>query len=93
MATNFKIFRHQNSSNLHLKLSGDFDGTSAFELINTLDHFKGYKGKIFIHTESLNHVDSFGKEFFKKNNPAAKTLHITYTGEHAADIGTKSAGA
>ncbi len=65
---------------------GDFDGTSAFELINTLDHFKGYKGKIFIHTNCLNHVDSFGKELFKKKNSGAKTLSIIFTGEHAADI-------
>lgn len=34
MAANFRISTHRNSENLHLKLYGDFDGTSAHELIN-----------------------------------------------------------
>jgi hypothetical protein len=36
MASNFRIYCHQNKDNLHLKLMGDFDGSSAYELINTL---------------------------------------------------------
>ena len=36
MASNFKIFIHRNDDNLHLRLMGDFDGSSAFELINAL---------------------------------------------------------
>jgi len=34
MATNVKITAHRNDENLHLKLKGDFDGTSAYELLN-----------------------------------------------------------
>jgi hypothetical protein len=36
MASNFKILVHRNSENLHLKLTGDFDGTSAQKLLNAL---------------------------------------------------------
>jgi len=36
MAANFRILVHRNKKNFHLKLSGDFDGTSAYELINIL---------------------------------------------------------
>jgi hypothetical protein len=36
MASNFRIFCHQNSDNLHLKLMGDFDGTSPYESLETL---------------------------------------------------------
>jgi len=86
MASNFKIFKHQNSSSIHLKLSGDFDGTSAFELMNTLHSCKGHKGKVFIHTSGLRHIHPYGKEVFTKNNSAAKTLHIIYTGEYADDM-------
>lgn len=86
MAANFKIFKHQNSSNLHLKLSGDFDGTSAFELLNTLNNFNEYNGKIFIHTQGLKSVESFGREVFKNNIPDPKKFNIVFTGEHAADM-------
>ena len=36
MAANFRILVHKNNKIIHLKLSGDFDGTSAYELINLL---------------------------------------------------------
>ena len=36
MASNFQIFSFKTNDSLHLKLTGDFDGSSAHELINTL---------------------------------------------------------
>ena len=36
MANNFRIMFHKNRENLYLKLVGDFDGTSAYELIETI---------------------------------------------------------
>lgn len=36
MARNFNMIINKNSDNLHLKLSGDFDGTSAWERLNTV---------------------------------------------------------
>jgi len=39
MAANFQIVSYKTRDSLHLKLNGDFDGTSAYELINTIkDH-------------------------------------------------------
>jgi hypothetical protein len=44
MATNFKISSHRTESKLHLNLAGDFDGSSAFELLNMLkDNFGHYR--------------------------------------------------
>jgi len=37
MAHNFKIIKQQNKEGLRLELSGDFDGSSASELINLLN--------------------------------------------------------
>ena len=37
MASNFRIIHHRNSDCLHLKLTGDMDGNSAYEIINLLD--------------------------------------------------------
>jgi hypothetical protein len=36
MANNFKILKKRTECNLYLNLAGDFDGSSAFELLNML---------------------------------------------------------
>jgi len=46
MASNFSIFFHRNSDNLYLKLMGDFDGSSAHQLINILKEQNGNVNKI-----------------------------------------------
>jgi hypothetical protein len=40
MATNFKLISHQKKDCLLLKLQGDFDGNSAFELIEGSGSFE-----------------------------------------------------
>ena len=42
MALNFKIYCHQNNDNLHLKLMGDFDGSSAHCIENTVFMIKKF---------------------------------------------------
>jgi len=70
MASNFQILPYKTRDSLHLKLTGDFDGSSAHELINTLkDNDKGYY-QIFIDTSELKTVHPFGKEVLEKK------LHI-----------------
>jgi len=64
MASNFRIFSHRNSDNLHLKLKGDFDGSSAHQLINTPKEQNGNVSKIFIHTYNLSSMNPFGLEVF-----------------------------
>jgi len=81
MASNFRIYCHQNKDNLHLKLMGDFDGSSAYELINTLKKYRCITGKVFIHTCSLSSVHSFGLDVFQKNYTIKKLSRIlTFTG-------------
>ena len=36
MTANFKIYSYKIGNKLHLKLAGDFDGSSPYELIHTL---------------------------------------------------------
>lgn len=64
MASNFKIFVHQNSENLHLKLMGDFDGSSAYQLLNIIKDNGHHVHKIFIHTNGLKDINPFGKAVF-----------------------------
>jgi hypothetical protein len=67
MASNFHIFRHQTKDTLHLKLEGDFDGSSALELINTIEeHGVGFR-QIFVDTDDLNTIYPFGRTVFEKN--------------------------
>lgn len=86
MATNFKIIRYQHNNNLHLKLIGDFDGTSAYELMNTLRSYKVNQGKIFIHTGDLKSVYLFGVDLFKRKCPRVISQGIIFTGEHATEM-------
>jgi anti-anti-sigma regulatory factor len=60
MASNFKIFQHQNSDSFHLKIIGDFDGSSAHQLIRELKNHKGNARHIYIHTSTLTFVHPFG---------------------------------
>ena len=67
MASNFKIFSFKTNNSIHLKLTGDFDGSSAHELINTLiDHGNGF-WNIFIDTDNLKTIHPFGRDVFQKN--------------------------
>jgi anti-anti-sigma regulatory factor len=72
MARNFNIYSFKTRDSLHLKLAGDFDGSSAHELINVLlDHSRDCFD-IFIDTDGLKSVHPFGIEVFKKNMGATK---------------------
>lgn len=67
MASNFKILFYETSDSLHLKLDGDFDGNSAYELLNTLkEHGSGFY-QIFIDTNDLQTIYPFGRDMFQRN--------------------------
>jgi len=88
MAANFRISVHRNSDTLHLKLMGDFDGSSAWELLNVLK--KSVKGvfRVIIHTNSLKNIYPFGRDTFQQNLRDLKdrTERILFTGEKASQI-------
>jgi anti-anti-sigma regulatory factor len=86
MATNFRISVHRNSDNLHLKLSGDFDGTSAHEVLNLLKRNCRGTSRVFIHTNALNHIHPFGQSVFRKNLGFlhGQPVVLSFTGEHSA---------
>jgi hypothetical protein len=65
MASNFRILTHRDNDNLHLQLSGDFDGNSAHELINKLKFNHKGINKIFIHTRGLRDIHPFGRSLLE----------------------------
>ena len=88
MASNFQIYSFKTRDSLHLKLAGDFDGSSAYELIHTLTkHNKGFY-EIFIDTNDLNSIHSFGREVLEKKLGALKNQFngITFLGRNGNKI-------
>ncbi len=84
MANNFKFLSNHVPDRIFLKLYGDFDGSSACELINVLKNYRRDSNQIFIDTNNLNTIHSFGMDVFKRN---LSTLdinknNITITGKH-----------
>ena len=76
MANNFHMFTHKTTDTLHIKLTGDFDGSSASELINVLATNRKEYYQIFINTAELKNIYPFGMEVLqhsfleiKGNNP------------------------
>ena len=92
MAANFKIFVHKNSENLHLKLIGDFDGSSAHELLNVLKSNCIGASKVFIHTSCLKRIYPFGREIFHKKLEALnkRSVSVLFTGEEAQQLAPKN---
>jgi len=88
MAKNRKIFVHRNSENIHMKLSGDFDGSLATELLNLLKENCNAASKIFIHTGCLRAVQLFGQAVFHNNFNFInnKSTLLLFTGKYASQL-------
>ena len=89
MASNFHIYSFKTRDSLHLKLAGDFDGSSAYELINTLtEQGKGFY-EIFIDINELKTIHPFGKDVFQKNLRSLNKLYrnLVFIGKNGHEIG------
>jgi len=90
VASNFQIYSFKTRDSLHLKLAGDFDGTSAYELINTLaEHGKGFY-EIFIDVNEIKSIHPFGRDVFQKNLRSSNKLYrnLVFIGKNGHEIGT-----
>ena len=88
MASNFHIYNYKTKGSLHLKLAGDFDGSSAHELINTLlENDKDYY-QIFIDTNDLKTIYPFGKEVLEKKigGIVKQFNNLIFIGENAHEL-------
>ena len=83
MASNFKFFSYPTRDSLHLKLFGDFDGSSAKELINALVDYGTDFFQIFIDTNNLRTIYTFGKNVLQKNfGDLEKLSSLIFIGEN-----------
>ena len=83
MAINFRIQRRRHNGNLHLNLFGDFDGSSAMELLEELKKHADETTKIYVHTCFIKKMAPFGEEVFKKRfRFSTKAPEVKFTGKH-----------
>jgi hypothetical protein len=76
MAQNFKISIHRKIDSLSIRLMGNFDGNSAWELINAIRENLNNSKFIQIDTSKLKKVYPFGREVFKSSLLIVKDRRI-----------------
>jgi hypothetical protein len=88
MAANFRISMHRNSDSLDLKLMGDFDGTSACELLNALKENCDGVARVFVNTSGLKDVYPFGVDTFQSSLYLLKDrrFRLLFAGKNATSI-------
>lgn len=84
MASNFKLCTHETRNSIHMKMYGDFDGTSACELITEIQKHARKSNQVFIDTENLDNIYSFGRGVFHNNIGVLKkqSNKIVFVGKH-----------
>jgi anti-anti-sigma regulatory factor len=92
MASNFQFFSYPTRDSLHLELSGDFDGSSAKELINTLAECGSNFFQIFIDTNNLKTIHPFGRKVFLKgfSTISKQAGNFIFIGKHKQNIDPQS---
>ena len=88
MSGNFRISICHGGNGIHLKLTGDFDGNAAMELIETLKNISSGNSRIFIHTSGLGEVFPSGKDVLENYVGTVNTSAISmiFTGGRAGLI-------
>lgn len=91
MAVNFKIYVHINDENIHLKLSGDFDESAAYELITVLNRHCRKDSRTFIHTNCLEQIQPSSRDVLRSHLVGlnGKCLPLIFTGDNAYRLAPK----
>ena len=84
MAMNFKIVQLKGKNSVQLNLGGDFDGTSAHELINALKICARHVDKVFIDTSGLTLVHPFGRIVLHRNlsGLCGRCVNLVFLGQY-----------
>jgi hypothetical protein len=81
----FRISTHRSNDNLHISLSGNFDGKAAHQLLNILQDNPSGVSNVFINTENLDSIYHSGKEAFQERIDliVEQSVDLFFTGENA----------
>ena len=88
MAANFGIAVDKHSGGFGLKLAGDFDATSAYELIYAIKKLPEDTVTISIYTNGLKNIHPFGLDVFHRfmSSLNGQSTHIVFTGNNASRL-------
>ena len=88
MAANFRISVNRSSDSLFLNVMGDFDGSSACELLNAMQENCDGVVRVFVDTSGLKDVYPFGQDTFQNSLYLLKDrpFRLVFTGENATRI-------
>ena len=91
MSTNFHVAFKKHNGNLHVHPSGDFDGSSAFELIRLLGRKYDGNGDVVIDTRRLRQVLPFGCSTFQSNVKESRIPYsrLSFKGAKGYDMAPK----
>jgi anti-anti-sigma regulatory factor len=86
MASNFGISVYRFNDNLLLKLSGDFDSSSAFQLLCLMRNCVNEPEKIIINTDSVCNMEPVGLSIFRYNlgSLVRHPAKFVFTGDKAS---------
>ncbi len=88
MPSNFRIQSYQTKESIHLTLLGDFDNTSAYELIEFLGKTQTDQKRIFIHMNGLRYVNPLANVTLQARMHLSKIEidQLAFTGGYTAQI-------
>ena len=88
MASNFGITIDKRSDGFGLKLEGDFDATSAYELIYALKKMPEDTIRVYVYTNGLKTIYPFGLDVFYKfmRSLNGQSTKIVFTGNNASQL-------
>jgi hypothetical protein len=92
LASNFKVSIHRNDNSLYLTLGGDFDGTSAYDLLRVLENHSHGATRIFIHTHGLKKIHPFGLDILRRglSDKEREPVRVVCTGDYGAHLTTEA---
>lgn len=85
MASNFGISVYRYKKTIQLGLSGDFDGSSALQILSLMRNCLKETVKIFINTDYISRIDPLGLNIFRYNLGSLDRhrKQFVFTGEKA----------
>jgi anti-anti-sigma regulatory factor len=88
MAANFEITVEKRSGSFGFELAGDFDATSAYELIYAIKKLPENGGRITIYTNGLKKIHPFGLNVFHRfmKSINGQSTKIVLTGNNATQL-------
>jgi hypothetical protein len=92
MASNFKIGIFEDNGSFELKLDGDFDVTSAYEVIYAIKTLPENAETTYVNTTSLKTIEPSGLDIWNGflNSLNGRSARIVVTGDYAAQLFSKN---